>query len=39
VNAPYEPPEAPELVLRTDGRSAEDCAAELLAALIATGRV
>jgi bifunctional enzyme CysN/CysC len=39
VNAPYETPEAPELVLRTADRAPEESAGELLAALVATGRV
>jgi bifunctional enzyme CysN/CysC len=37
IDSPYEPPEAPELVLRTADRSPEACAEEVLAALRARG--
>jgi bifunctional enzyme CysN/CysC len=37
IDSPYEPPEAPELVLRTADRSPETCAEEVLAALRARG--
>lgn len=33
IDSPYEPPEGAEIVLRTSGRTPEDCAAELLAFL------
>jgi bifunctional enzyme CysN/CysC len=37
IDSPYEPPEAPELHIRTAGRDAEDCAAEVLDRLRAGG--
>jgi bifunctional enzyme CysN/CysC len=37
IDSPYEPPEAPVLVLRTADRSPETCAEEVLAALRARG--
>ena len=33
IDSPYEPPEAPELHLRTSGRSPEECAEEVFARL------
>ena len=33
ISAPYEAPEAPEVHLRTEGRSVDDCAAEVVAYL------
>lgn len=33
IDSPYEPPEAPELLIRTAERSPEDCAGAVLAAL------
>ncbi len=35
ISDPYEPPPAPEVVLRTEGRTPEDCAAEVLLHLAA----
>ena len=37
IDSPYEPPEAPELHLRTSGRTPEDCAEEVLAKLRTLG--
>lgn len=37
IDAPYEAPEAPEVHLQTDGRSVDDCADEVVAALRALG--
>jgi len=37
VSDPYEPPEAPDLVVDTVGRDADGCAAEVLAALESRG--
>ncbi|GGG29789.1 adenylyl-sulfate kinase [Caldovatus sediminis] len=37
LDSPYEPPEAPELHLRTLGRTPQDCAEEVLARLRALG--
>lgn len=37
ISAPYEPPEAPELRLATDGRSVDDAVAEVLALLVERG--
>jgi bifunctional enzyme CysN/CysC len=37
IDSPYEPPEAPELVIPTAGRTAEECAAEVLDRLRAVG--
>lgn len=37
IDSPYEPPEAPELHIRTAGRAPEDCAAEVLEKLRAAG--
>lgn len=37
IDSPYEPPEAPELLLRTADRTPEACAEEVLAALRARG--
>ncbi|MBW8270697.1 sulfate adenylyltransferase subunit CysN [Caldovatus aquaticus] len=39
LDSPYEPPEAPDLHLRTLGRTPEDCAAEVLARLRALGLI
>lgn len=37
IDSPYEPPEAPELHIKTAGRTPEDCAAEVLDRLRAAG--
>ncbi len=37
ISAPYEAPEAPEVHLKTDGRSVDACADEVVAALVARG--
>ncbi|MBR0652919.1 sulfate adenylyltransferase subunit CysN [Roseomonas terrae] len=37
IDSPYEAPEDPELLVRTPGRTPEDCAAEVLAQLRARG--
>lgn len=37
ISSPYEVPENPELVIKTEGRSVEDCVAEILAYLKARG--
>jgi adenylylsulfate kinase len=37
ISAPYEEPEKPELVLKTDGRSIDECADEVIAHLRASG--
>ncbi|MEI6162073.1 MAG: adenylyl-sulfate kinase, partial [Roseococcus sp.] len=39
VSSPYEPPEAPELHLRPEGRSAADLAAEVIATMREAGRL
>jgi adenylylsulfate kinase len=39
ISAPYEAPDKPELVLRTAGRTAEDCTEELYDFLVARGYV
>lgn len=37
ISAPYEPPEAPEVHLRTAGRNIDDCAQEVVDALVGLG--
>ncbi|TNE92992.1 MAG: adenylyl-sulfate kinase [Deltaproteobacteria bacterium] len=37
ISAPYEPPESPEIQLKTDGRSVDECAAEVVAWLAEQG--
>lgn len=39
VSAPYEPPPAPEIHLRTDKMSVEDCVQEILAYLVRKGYI
>jgi len=39
ISAPYEPPDAPELHLPTDGRSPDDCAAAVIAHIQGRGLV
>jgi adenylyl-sulfate kinase len=39
VSDPYEPPESPEVTVRTDREGREECAAKILAALAARGYI